>query len=104
MARNLVNRLETSSGAAQPRFPPTPGSRKSLPDRRDWQSRDRLLRRVRAEFVDMPGLQLTFAQAQRLFHLQEDVCLRVLRALEVEGLIWRHDGLHYANRSVTALL
>jgi hypothetical protein len=37
--------------------------------------------RVRAEFVEMPGLRLTLPQASRLFNLEPTQCERVLGAL-----------------------
>ena len=40
-----------------------------------------LVRRVRAEFLEMPGLHLTFAQAERFWGLEEDLCRRVVDAL-----------------------
>jgi hypothetical protein len=40
-----------------------------------------LLRRVRSEYAEMPGLSLTKAQMQRLFALEEPVCDAVLEAL-----------------------
>ena len=33
-----------------------------------------MVRRVRTEFLEMPGLRLTFAQAMRLWGLSEDDC------------------------------
>ena len=42
---------------------------------------DVLLRRVRAEFLEMPGLCLTMAQARRLWCLEPSVCDAVFRAL-----------------------
>jgi hypothetical protein len=42
---------------------------------------DDLLRRVQAEFLEMPGLRVTRAQARRLWALDEDVCEAVLVAL-----------------------
>jgi hypothetical protein len=39
------------------------------------------IRRVRAEFLEMPGLQLTPAQAARLWHLEPEFCQAVLSAL-----------------------
>ena len=39
------------------------------------------IRRVRAEFVEMPGMQLTPAQAARLWHFEPEFCDAVLRAL-----------------------
>ncbi len=40
-----------------------------------------LLRRVRAEYQEMPGLRLTPAQAQRLFGADRPLCKAVLDAL-----------------------
>ncbi len=42
---------------------------------------DDLLRRVQAEFLEMPGLRLTRAQARRLWALDAAVCEAVLSAL-----------------------
>jgi len=42
---------------------------------------DVLLRRVRAEFLEMPGLRLTRAQARRLWALDEASCDAILAAL-----------------------
>jgi len=48
------------------------------------------LRRIVAEYDEMPALCLSAAQAQRLFGLREDVCTRVLHAL-VDVAILRRD-------------
>lgn len=40
-----------------------------------------LLRRVQAEFIEMPGLCLTRAQARRLWALDDALCDAVLTAL-----------------------
>ncbi len=42
---------------------------------------DALLERVRAEFLEMPGLRLTREQAQRLCGVEPALCQRVLDAL-----------------------
>jgi hypothetical protein len=39
------------------------------------------LRRARAEFLEMPGLQLTESQAARLWAVDSDLCRAVLSAL-----------------------
>jgi len=39
------------------------------------------LRKVRAEFMEMPGLRLTFEQAMRLWGFKEEECQRVIDAL-----------------------
>ena len=51
-----------------------------------------LVRRVRAEYQDMPGLRLTLAQAQRLFGLREDICVRVLNTVVQEILRMDANG------------
>lgn len=43
--------------------------------------KDSLLERICGEFMEMPGLRLTCAQAQRLWGLDEPTCRRVLDAL-----------------------
>ena len=42
---------------------------------------DRLLRRVYSEFIEMPGLRLTCAQAQRLLGIDEVTCRSLLDSL-----------------------
>ncbi len=50
---------------------------------------ERLLRRVRGEFVEMPGLQLTEEQAQRLWGLEPGLCAVVLEGLLNAGFLQR---------------
>ena len=40
-----------------------------------------VLRRVRAEFVEMPGLRLTPEQSSRLWGVERDLCHAVIDAL-----------------------
>jgi hypothetical protein len=47
--------------------------------------------RIRAEFNEMPGLNLTLQQASRLFGLEPALCEQVLRALVENGDLWT-DG------------
>ncbi len=42
---------------------------------------ERLLRRICGEYMEMPGLRLTAAQAQRLWGLDEPVCTNLLEFL-----------------------
>lgn len=42
---------------------------------------DTLLTRIRAEFLEMPGLRLTRDQAQRLWGVERAVCQQLLDAL-----------------------
>jgi len=73
-------------------MPITPSSF-SRPERRDVSARDALLRRVWMEFVEMPCLSLTGAQARRLFGLRADVCQRVLQGLvDADALTLGDDG------------
>ena len=53
-----------------------------------------LLRRIRAEYLEMPGLHLTAQQAQRLFGLEAETCDAVLATLlDAKFLIRTHSGL-----------
>jgi hypothetical protein len=54
----------------------------------------RLCGRISAEFLEMPGLVLTLAQAARLFNIECGECQRALRALVSAGLL-RSDGRVY---------
>ena len=49
--------------------------------------RQTALRRLRAEFTEMPGLSLTVAQAERLCGLTNDACQWALDALVAEGVL-----------------
>ncbi|MEW6322903.1 MAG: hypothetical protein AB1635_17680 [Acidobacteriota bacterium] len=63
-----------------------------------------LLTRVRAEFREMPGMRLTIRQAQRLWHLPEAECRRILEALVAErALVRRPDGAYTAVDGATAV-
>jgi hypothetical protein len=62
-------------------------SERFVSDRRDADSREHLLRRVRSEFEEMPCLRLTAPQAGRLFGLRYDICDRLLRRLVCEGTL-----------------
>lgn len=42
---------------------------------------DHVLKRVRAEFLEMPGLRLTRQQAQRLWGLDGETCANLLAVL-----------------------
>jgi hypothetical protein len=54
---------------------------------------DDVLQRIQGEFVEMPGLRLTAAQAQRLWGLERDVCISLLGALvDAKFLSQTRDG------------
>lgn len=50
-------------------------------ERRNIRAREMLLRRIRAEFAEMPGLSVTLAQATRLFGLTREAASRILLEL-----------------------
>ena len=52
-----------------------------------------LVERIRGEFREMPGLQLTLGQAQRLFGLDPAACRHVIDTLvESSFLRWTASG------------
>ena len=54
---------------------------------------DEVLQRIQGEFIEMPGLRLTPAQAQRLWGLERDVCDALLGALvDAKFLAQTRDG------------
>ena len=80
------------------RLPTDQDSPPEVPERRDPQSRERLRLRVRSEF-DEGVLVLTLAAAVRLFGIREDICIRVLGELQVEGVL-HSSGERFATRSL----
>ena len=73
-----------------------------------------LVERVRAEFLEMPGLQLTLEQAQRFWGIDRAACREVFDSLiEIGFLCVRPNGMygrvsegidHLRPQPVTALL
>ena len=52
-----------------------------------------LMERIRGEFLEMPGLQLTLPQAQRLWGLDPTACRHVVEALvDASFLRWTSSG------------
>ncbi len=64
-------------------------------ERRDITRRAAIVRRIAAEFYEMPGLVLSIPQASRLLGLDEPACERILATLEREGLLRRRAGGAY---------
>jgi hypothetical protein len=62
-------------------------SGKPLTERRNLATRTALLRRIRSEFEEMPGLSLTLAQAAKLFGIPPETCSRILAQFAEEGLL-----------------
>ena len=81
--------------------PPAPAASPPLgrPElRRNPEWRRMLVRRVRGEFLDMPGMRLTLAQAQRLFGLRVDICERILLELVRDGFLRETPGMAFTRR------
>ena len=62
-------------------------------------SEDDLLRRIRSEFLEMPGLRLTRVQAQRLWTLDEQTCTRLLGALVEAKFLQKNSADQYGRFS-----
>ena len=63
---------------------------------------DEALRRVKGEYLEMPGLRLTSAQAQRLWGLDRESCRALLGALvDAKFLTQTRDGAFRLNRPET---
>ena len=81
---------------ATPRVEEYPSGRAYPAERRNVTSRQALLHRIAMEYDEMPGLRLTAAQAQRMFGLREDVCVRVFDALVNAAILQRDVNGTYA--------
>jgi hypothetical protein len=57
---------------------------------------ERLFERVRAEYLEMPGLRLTFEQVQRLCGIERVMCQMVLDSLLDERFLCLKSDGHYA--------
>jgi hypothetical protein len=55
-----------------------------------------MIERVRADFMEMPGLRLTTAQAHRLFGVDEAVCQHVLDTLVASHVLRRNRDSTYS--------
>jgi hypothetical protein len=51
------------------------------------EARDVLARQIRDEYLEMPGLMLTFRQAMRLWNLDSTACRSVLEYLVRSGFL-----------------
>jgi hypothetical protein len=74
-------------------------ARMSLPpafvERRDHARRAALVRRILAEFHDMPGMALSVKQAGRFLGVDETACVRILAGLTSEGELRRNANRLY---------
>jgi len=57
------------------------------------------LTRIRAEYLEMPGLALTLVQAARLWGCDCEVVEPLLRALVDDGFLWRTGNGQYVRRA-----
>ena len=64
--------------------------------------REALVRRIRAEFEEMPGLSLTLVQASKLFGIAPDVCAGILGHLIEAGVLRLNSDGRYARRLAPA--
>jgi hypothetical protein len=58
-------------------------------------SREEILRRIRGEYLEMPGLRLTDVQAQRLWALDARTCASVLDTLVEDQFLCVGDDCAY---------
>ena len=58
--------------------------------------------RIHVEYVEMPGLKLTVAQARRLCNLPSDVCEAALNALVHTGVLRRLDDGSFLRPGLTS--
>lgn len=72
----------------------------SLPrgERRDLASREAVVRRIVAEFHDMPGLVLSVRQASKFLGVDEAACARILAVLTQTGVLRRSPNEYYSRR------
>ena len=69
-----------------------------LRDRRCWfSSPEEAFRRIRSDFLELPGLKLTVAQAARLWGLAVDLASALLEDLVARGFLVR-QGDQYCRR------
>jgi hypothetical protein len=58
-------------------------------------TQDEMLRRIRGEYLEMPGLRLQPEQARRLWGLDAQTCCHLLQALVDKGFLCRRaDGTY----------
>ena len=66
------------------------------------EDQEAILRRVRGEYRELPGLSPTLAQAQRLFGLDRDTCGAVLERLTRARFLTRTSKGRYVRRDVAS--
>jgi hypothetical protein len=63
------------------------------------RSFDDVIRRICAEYAEMPGLRVTHQQAQRLWGLDPATCLDALEFLVKSGFLCKTPTTQYARRT-----
>ena len=66
-------------------------TRQDLQNDADAPRLDSIVARVRGEYSEMPGLQLTCAQACRLWDMHVSTCKQLLEQLVQEGFLCKTD-------------
>jgi hypothetical protein len=64
---------------------------------------EELLERIRAEYLEMPGLRLTAVQVQRLCGLDASTCAALLDALVAVEFLRRDPDGHYIRRDASIM-
>jgi hypothetical protein len=67
-------------------------------ERRDLVRREAVVRRIVAEFQDMPGLVLSLKQASRFLGVDQAACARILATLTQAGVLRRSPSEYYSRR------
>jgi hypothetical protein len=65
-------------------------------ERRDLATREAIVRRIVAEFHDMPGLVLSLQQASRFLGVDQVACARILSSLTQAGVLRRNASEYYS--------
>ncbi len=65
-------------------------------ERRDLATREAVVRRIIAEFHDMPGLVLSLQQASRFLGVDQVACARILSGLTQAGVLRRSASEYYS--------
>lgn len=60
-----------------------------------------LVARIRGEYLEMPGLRLTFAQACRLWQVDAPTCETLLEQLVRDAFLYKTDNGAYIALSAT---
>jgi hypothetical protein len=62
-----------------------------------------ILKRIRGEYLEMPGLRLSHVQAQRLWGLDAETCTELLDILVQSGFLCRSSNGAYGRQSDGAM-